>query len=160
VDRVVVLRFQDNQIANTPVFRIGDPLTLFDFLAVRTENTPFEFRGPSLATYMVQETKKEDASRPWRKVVAEVGPDTIQAYWRNPDGSMQPIRAGGIRAEIIHKDEAGVHIPLLRGTYPGIDFTGLEHSPRGGVGLYLRDSRVFFKNVVLEPLTPNPHGDH
>ncbi len=157
-DRVVVLRFQDDQMNNTPVFRVGDPLTLFDFLVVRTENTPFEFRGPSLATYMVQETKK-GTSRPWRKVVAEVAPDTIQAYWRNPDGSMQPIRAGGIRAEVLHKNDSGGHIPLLEETYPGIEFTGLAHSPRGGVGLYLRDCRVFFKNVVLEPLAPDPYGD-
>jgi hypothetical protein len=107
---------------------------------------------------MVQETKPPE--RPWRKVVVEVAPDTIQAYWRNPDGSMQPIRAGGVPAEVLHENEAGAHIPLLKQSYPGIEFTGLGYSPRGGVGLYLRDCRAFFKNVVLEPLAPNPHGDH
>ncbi len=158
VDRVVVLRFQDDMVHGTPVFPIGDPVELFDFLVLRNENTPLEFRGGSLATRMVQE--KKTGERPWRKVVAEVAPDTIQAYWRNPDGSMQPIRAAEIPADVLHKNEAGVHIPLLKQSYPGIEFTGLGYSPRGGVGLYLRDCRAFFKNVVLVPLAPNPHGDH
>jgi hypothetical protein len=157
-DRVLVLRFQDDMIHNTPVFRIGDPANLYDFLVLQTGDIPFDFRGGSLARYIVQETKKHE--RPWRKVVAEVAPDTIRAYWRNPDGSMQPFVPEVVRAEVLRKRGAQDLIPLLKQSYPGIEFKGLEYSSRGGVGLYLRDSRVFFRNVVLEPLTSDPHGEH
>jgi serine/threonine-protein kinase len=159
VDRVLVLQFHDDMINNKPIFRVGDPVELLDYLVPRTEDVPMAFRGGSLGTYLVQETKKGRV-RPWRKVVVEVAPDMIQAYWRNPDGSMQPLRAGGIRAEILRNNEAGNHIPFLKERYPGIEYAGLEYSPRGGVGLYLRDARVYFKGVVLEPLGANQQGDH
>jgi hypothetical protein len=159
-DRVLVLLFRDDMINNKPIHRLGDPVELQDFLVMRTENVPFAFRGGSVGTYWVQETKSGPSSRPWRKVVVEVAPDMIQAYWRNPDGSMQPLRAGGIRTEILRNNEASNHIPFLKKFHPGIEYAGLEYSPRGGVGLYLHDARVFFKNVVFEPLDPNPQGDH
>jgi hypothetical protein len=157
-DRVLVLHFHDDMINNKPIFRVGDPVELQDFLVMRTENVPFEFRGGSVGTYLVQETKAGKA-RPWRKVVVEVAPDMIQAYWRKPDGSMQPLRAGGIRRAILRNNEARNHIPFLKESYPGIEYTGLEYSPRGGIGLYLRNARIFFKNFVIEPLDPNPQGD-
>ncbi|HJZ59889.1 MAG TPA: serine/threonine-protein kinase, partial [Gemmataceae bacterium] len=150
VERVIVIRFLDDQINNTPVHRQGDPLYLEDRLIVRTENAPFRFLGPQVRTHFVQEAKPADRSRPWRKVVAEVTPEEIRVFWRNPSGSLDPIRGGPIpRASIV--GDAKIHADQLADKYPGVKFAAVDYTPRGGVGLYLRDVRVFFKNVVLEP---------
>jgi eukaryotic-like serine/threonine-protein kinase len=154
-ERVVLIRFEDDMINNLPRNdQFGNPLTLNDVLIARTENAPFRLHSSTIETYWVKEVKPVGSTRPWRKLVVEVTPDTIQAHWRNPDGSMQPIRAEPIRSEELHQNVPNIHLPELAKTYPGIEFAGLDHSPRGGVGLYIRDARVFFKNVILEPRAP------
>jgi hypothetical protein len=159
-ERVIVIRYEDDMINNVPQIaegaghgQWGNPLSLDDMLVVRTETIPFEFRPMSPAALWVKETQTK-STRPWRKVVAEVTPDAIRVYWRNPDGSMQPIRAREVRAETLNTIWNESRVPGLKKANPGIETAGLEYTPRGGVGLYLRDARVFFKNVVLEPLAP------
>jgi hypothetical protein len=164
-DRAVVIEFPDDMKNNEPNIpeqqpvngQWGDPLTLTDMLVTRTADIPFQLDGPALEIYWVKETKpKDETQRPWRKIVAEVTPDTIQVYWRNPAGSMQPIRPVAIPTKELHQIMATSHAERLANIYPrpGIERTGLGYTPRGGVGLYVRDVRVFFKNVVLEPIAP------
>jgi serine/threonine-protein kinase len=150
-ERLVMIRFHSVVYDETTVSPLGDPLTLVDQLLVRTEKEPFQFRPIAEKTFWVQKPKLENA-RQWHKIVAEVSPDTIRALWRNPDGSIQPIREPDLSKEELRRNWDENHIPNLNKYHAGIPYTGLDYSPRGGVGLYVRDGRVYFKNVVLEPL--------
>jgi hypothetical protein len=44
----------------------------------------------------------------------------------------------------------------LSAAYPWINPGAIDYRPRGGIGLFVRDARVFFRNVVLEPLPVTP----
>ena len=105
--------------------------------------------------------KKWDQS-PWRQIVATIGPDEIRVQWRDPDGTYRPVAIEEHRmptklaiatSKLMAREE---NIKgFLQQTYPGIDTSGFKpYSSRGGIGLYVNDARVFFRNVVIEPLAP------
>jgi serine/threonine-protein kinase len=155
-DRVMVIWFRDDMVNDKPFHPVlGNPLQLIDYVVFPTETDPFHFyQGDVLAQYWVKEKLTQVSTRPWRKVVAEVTPDAIRVYWKNPDGSMRPIPDREVRTAELNRRWVEGTVPHLKKVYPGVETAGLDYSPRGGVGLYLNDARAYFKNVVLEPLAP------
>ena len=176
VDRAVVVDFTDDRMTSIPVFHLAGPQNgepnVFDQVTVNhvlyyvppaTGQLKFS-RNPFGLLRVVDPldsagTKKLDQI-PWRQIVATVGPDELRVQWRDPDGSYRPV---GIP---VHGKPSLPAIPtiqfkrqdlqdqlVLKNVYPGIDTSGLApYSSRGGLGLYVYNARVFFRNVVVEPL--------
>lgn len=78
---------------------------------------------------------------PWRKVVAEVTPETIRIGWAANllPGELSRDKLMKITRSLINKPA-----PLI-GVHPGF-------SPRGGLGLYVCRGAASFRLVVVEPL--------
>ena len=108
-------------------------------------------------------SKSEDSSQekspPWRQILATVSPDELRVQWRDPDGHYRPVGTEGRKPSPTiptswMKPQDENYPAALKRIYPDIDTSGLApYSSRGGVGLYVYNARVFFRNVVVEPLS-------
>ncbi len=181
VDRAVVVDFTDDHLSYGPVYRLKGPQEgepdAFDQVSVRdmlyyvppTTGGIIPYFYPIGSLRVVDPThpngNKIRKAIPWRQIVATVEPDEIRVEWRDPDGTYRPV---GIpvygkpprpaiptgptsdlpRLELDYRQ-------LLKRVFPDSDTSKFApYSPRGGVGLYVYDARVFFRNVVIEPLAP------
>ena len=85
---------------------------------------------------------------PWRRIVVEVGPDSVQAQWGTPPDALRKLpdfRLTDKRHDRlqIHNNQLEKFVTLAPGPW--------KWKPRGGVGVYARKSRLAMRNVVLEP---------
>ena len=156
-DRAVVLGFSDDLINKAPRFgREFDLITVTDALSVPVSLGGFEFDHALLGSLQVKETKVSIIfDHPWRQIVATVKPDEIEVLWREPDGTYSPVATPPSRTipNRLMENASEQHREKLRAKRPDIAPERLlPYNPRGGVGLYLRNARVYFRNVVLEPL--------
>jgi eukaryotic-like serine/threonine-protein kinase len=151
--RVVIVRFSDDLITNRPSFGDNDAVQVQDAVIHPWEEEAFRFFPFPVAKLWVKEHKGFGV-RPWRKVVATVGPEAVRVEWRE-GGVMRPVAPQG-REEIpggAFDGATAQHREALKTNRPDLDPGRLvPHDPRGGVGLYVHNARVFFRNVVLEPL--------
>jgi predicted Ser/Thr protein kinase len=167
-DRMIVVEFSDHE----SLMRRYDKLTktwhdhvgVRDSLVLPEPAGGFRVMSSPIGSLRVESpgasaTDPRVRARPraWRKIVAIVGPEEIDVRWYEPDGTYRPVAlkhrptipTGGLDAP-----DRGIRGDL-RLNRPEIDPDQLvRFRPRGGVGVYLRDARVFFRNVVLEPLPP------
>ncbi len=152
LERAVTVEYSIDMISDKPRFRQGNPVVVSDSLFGRTPAGAMQkITSPLGQLFMEHEPI---ARLSWRKVVAEVTPDVIRIDWLDAENKFVPLRPGGIRTDVVNKNLELKHPDAIAADFPGTDPTGLDFSPRGGVGLYVRDARVFFRNVVLEPLGP------
>jgi serine/threonine-protein kinase len=99
--------------------------------------------------------EQETDPRPWRRIEIDVTPEGITSRWRRAPGEPETdFRPGGVTRQLIdlqikanRDSRSGV-----RAKNPGIDLTDSDYNPRGGVGLYVKDAKVYFRNLVIEPL--------
>jgi serine/threonine-protein kinase len=154
-DRAIVLHYADDLINNLPRHKIGDPVQLDDCVFVRSEELPCLKTSTPLRTHWIQEEKRGDGTRPWRKVVVEVTPDAIRAYWQdNTTGTLLLLNKRETSSAMVRTRLADAHRQVIEAQVPGLGLVGLDYDARGGVGLYLHHAQAYFRNVVLEPLTP------
>jgi serine/threonine-protein kinase len=105
----------------------------------------------------ISKTKKRELI-PWRQIVATVGPDEILVEWRDPDGSYRPVGIEGLRPRpkiptSSMKSRDKEYREFVTKLYPEGNSGALApYNSRGGAGLYVRNARVFFRNVIVEPL--------
>jgi hypothetical protein len=154
LDVAILLKFPDDIRTDQPRFRIGDPVNLLWAAFERDGEKKPETLDSLLAKYWVREAKVIH-DRPWRKVVVEVVPGGVRAFWREPDQTLTPLAPNPAREDVLRADLPRFARTLSR-SWPWIDPDAIRYQPRGGLGLYVRDGRVFFRNVVLEPLAANP----
>jgi hypothetical protein len=180
VDRAVVLDFTDNRLGGRPAFNLKGPQAngqpnLFDQVTVRDTiyyvppAGTIKSEGVPLASLRVVDPldaagNKTSNHNAWRQVVATVRPDELRVEWRDPDGTYRPVGIPVYRkapapaiptSTLVARDE-NIKTLLTR-VFPDADTSGFTpYNSRGGVGLYVYDARVFFRNVTVEPLPLNP----
>ncbi len=177
VDRAVTVEFNDNHLTEIPYKNIKfvepgkpsvyDPVTIREGIyyvsptgSIKPEVTPVT--DLRVVDPLDSDGRKKWDQIPWRQIVATVGPDELRVEWRDPDGTYRPVGIEGHRlpfepaiptSKLMAREE--YYKFKLQDVYPGIDTSGFKpYSPRGGVGLYVYSARVFFRNVVIEPLAP------
>ncbi len=168
VDRAVVVRFFDDHIDGKPQFPVKGPrrydvVELSDRLYYVPPTGGIQDIPTLLGGLEVEDPLKSDSTKardkiPWRQIVATVGPDEFRVEWRDPDGSYRPVGIQGLRPRpaipismLREQDES--YPRALSRKIPGLDTNGfVPYDPRGGIGLYVYNARVFFRNVVIEPL--------
>ena len=152
IEVTLAVVFDESLLVRKPRFPPGDPVQVFRKSFLRSADRPIEASAISLAALWVQEDKTGH-DRPWRRVVVDVTPDEVRAQWRQPDGTMTALRP--VPAALVRRNLAEYASDLAK-TRPWLDPAAVGYRPRGGLGLLVRDGRVFFRNVVLEPLPPVP----
>jgi serine/threonine-protein kinase len=176
VDRAVVVRFSDDHLTSKPAFQLkgkqlGEP-SEFDEVSLEDDLYYLPPTGHGIKGLIQQlgylrvvdpidprSGLKLYDQLPWRQIVATVKPDELHVQWRDPDGTYRPVGLPDFRKPSrpiprskLTSDDENIK-GFLTQTYPGIDTSGFTpHSSRGGVGLYVYSARVFFRNVVVEPL--------
>ncbi len=86
-----------------------------------------------------------DRPGPWRRIMVEVTPDRVQAFWENAPGDVEKVTevsAGLVRANFLEHMRGNGELAVL----------GPDYSPRGGLGLYINEGKALFRDVVVEPL--------
>ena len=177
VDRIVTVEFNDDHLTQMPFKNLKlpepgkpsvyDPVTIREGIYYGLPTGKFKAEVTPLTYLRVMDPldsagmKKWDQI-PWRQIVATVGPDDVRVEWRDPDGTYRPVGIESHRlpfqpaiptSKLMAREEH--YKGELKKDYPGIDTSGFKpYSPRGGVGLYVYNARVFFRNVVIEPLAP------
>ncbi len=180
VDRAVVVDFTDDRQSGRPFFHLKGPQSgepnLFDQVTVRdmlyyVSPTTGGIKPNSIPVGALRVVdpldaagnKKWDQTPPWRQIVATVDPDEIRMEWRDPDGTYRPVGIGRYRkpplpaiptgpTSSIPKRDQDYRLHLSQ-VFPGSDTGGFApYSSRGGIGLYVYNARVFFRNVIVEPL--------
>ncbi|HSQ54881.1 MAG TPA: protein kinase, partial [Gemmata sp.] len=174
VDRAVVVDFTDN--CKEPAIYLKAPQkngqpNRFDQVTVRDVlyYVPPISGGLNESSYplghlRVVDPLNEDGGKKrdpfhWRQIVATVTPDELRVEWREPDGTYRPVGPSAhgktlpvISMNIMPTRDLDYRL-LLKQTFPNIETDGLvPYSSRGGIGLYVHNARVFFRNVVVEPL--------
>jgi serine/threonine-protein kinase len=138
--RAIEVRLFDDRATLKPLIPgKGDSLSVQDFLRVSAVDEPAKPQGVPLASGWLLESPEQKQAvpphiKPWRRLVVEVQSD-------------------GIRTRLFPSENAP---PVKASPYP----TPLEKLPqrpialdaRGGCGLLVRNARVYFRNVILEPL--------
>jgi serine/threonine-protein kinase len=178
VDRAVVVDFTDNRLSGLPTFQLkgsqdGQP-NIFDQATVRDvlyyvpptiggiKSEPMPVGSLRVVDPLDPAGSKKRDLIPWRQIVATVSPDEIRVEWRDPDGTYRPVGIQvnrkpprpAIPTSMLRTQDQNYPAALQR-IYPGIDTSGFKpYDSRGGVGLYVYDARVLFRNVVIEPLAP------
>ena len=177
VDRAVTVEFNDNHLTEIPYKNIKfvepgkpsvyDPVTIREGIYYVTPTGRIKPEVTPVTDLRVVDPLDSAGSKkwdqiPWRQIVATVGPDELRVEWRDPDGTYRPVAIEEYRrppkpaiptSKLMAREEH--YKDSLQQDYPGIDTSRFKpYSPRGGVGLYVYSARVFFRNVVIEPLAP------
>jgi hypothetical protein len=157
-DRALVARFRDNLISNQPGWSTGNQLNVTDVLIARDTAAPFHrHTPPSVGTVKVREEHKT-SDRPWRTIVAEVTPDQVRVWFRPaPHQPFTPTEPDPITAETLHAQIAK-HRTFLALRPPHAVPDDMTYTPRGRLGLFAQNVKVYFRNVVFDP-TPSPHAN-
>src|SRR5262249_25135506 len=100
LDMAVLLRFADDARSDQPRFREGDPVNLMRTTFLRNDEEQTKPVESSLAKYLVREAKRPGV-RPWRKIVLEVVPGEMRAWWREPDQSLTPLHPNPAREDVL-----------------------------------------------------------
>jgi len=180
VDRAVVVDFTDDRQNGRPFFHLKGPQSgepnVFDQVTVR--DVPYyvspttggiKSNGIPVGSLRVVDpldsagNKNWDQTPPWRQIVATVDPDGIRVEWRDPDGTYRPVGIGRYRKPPLPAIPTGPTSDMpkrdldfrvaLKQVFPDSDTSRFApYSARGGIGLYVYNARVFFRNVVIEPL--------
>jgi hypothetical protein len=149
-DRAVLVGFQDDLLTNRPANRnLGDQVIAVDAIighGVQDDLCP-------ISDSWIRETKT--TPRLWRRIVVDVDPEWIRvSFWRDQDRADGRVVLRPIRAESLCKRTV-LHHARLRQQWPEIDPGDLTYSPRGRLGVYVHNAKVFFRNVEFTP-TANP----
>jgi predicted Ser/Thr protein kinase len=83
--------------------------------------------------------------RPWRRLVATVTPEGVEAAWQPAPGELEHI--GSATPRKIAANFSFYH--------PGVPETAAipaDFLPRGGLGLYVRSGGALFRDILIEPL--------
>jgi serine/threonine-protein kinase len=148
--RLISCALTDNLLTNKPAFSDGDPFNVQDSLIVRTQDKPLRVRPVPMGELWVKEPVS--AARPWRQIVAEVRPDGIRVRLQQAPGQgLQDTNPSHIPTANFERQTAR-HQKSLAKDAVDLNPAGLEYDPTAGCGLYVRNARVFFRNVSVEPL--------
>lgn len=179
VDRAMVVDFTDDRTGGRPVFNLkgpqfGEP-NVFDQVSVRdmlyyVSPTTGGIKANSIPVGSLRVVDPLDSAGnkkwdqiPWRQIVATIDPDEIRVEWRDPDGTFRPVGIPVFRkpprpaiptgpTSDMPTRDLGYRVALKQ-VFPNSDTSRFApYSSRGGVGLYVYNARVFFRNVKVEPL--------
>jgi len=148
--RLISCALYDNLKTRKPTFSDGDPFNVLDSLIVSTPDKPLHVGPVPMGKLLVNEP--ESPTRPWRQIVAEVRPDGIRVRLQQAPGQgLQDVSPSFIPTARFEA-QTGHHLKTLAKDVPALNPAGLEYDPTAGCGLYVRNARVFFRNVSVEPL--------
>jgi hypothetical protein len=94
---------------------------------------------------------------PWRKLVVEVQPDKILPFWWDEKTKKLQLVEKGLDATALKSATRSLQMEAdKRKDLPSTPRTIEAFQPRSGLGLYAFRSKASFRNVVIEPLPPDP----
>jgi len=152
VGRVVVAAYRDDLVKHRPAFSRGDIVGISDELVVSTKQVPLQLWGAPVGEIWIQEEKP--VQRPWRRISIEVVAEGVFVrFWPDLDLMGPPLIAQPtpIRLSTLER-RTGVHREWLGKNFPQLEALPIEFEPQGGCGLFIRNARVYFRNVMFEPL--------
>jgi len=149
--RAVLVFFRDRPGTQKSVFSIGDILDVQDSLLLSTPAHPFLVQGSPQASLAVKEPKPS-VQRPWRRVIAEVGPAGIRVqFFSDLNGPPRDAATKPIQLNRFWQQNPAYR-EWLKTNHPEVTSARLEYAPHGGCGIFVRNAKAMFRNVVVEPL--------
>lgn len=138
----------------------SDTVNVQDFLLLAREGV-VDLSSPSPFGVHFYPLNSMEMSEPWRYLEVEVTPETVQARWREPDGSLHligPRNQPRNTVEPIRVDRLHAKTQRRAAELDALGFQGvprrIDYQPRGAFGLFVMHAVVDFRNVVYEPLIP------
>jgi serine/threonine protein kinase len=160
VERLLLIEHHRDLLVFNGDIKIGerDPVNVQDCLLFSRDGET-RLGSPSPFGVHWYQVNPEDMDEPWRYLEVEVTPETVQARWRNEDGSLHIIgtrnearnTVSPILVEHLRKqtDNRGVELDEQKiRSMP----RRIEYKPQGAFGLFVMHAVVDFRNVIYEPL--------
>jgi hypothetical protein len=152
--RVMTFQMFDD-VTSEPVARPnGDPLSIQDNAIVTSVAKGLDVRGMPVGKAEIPRSPKQDNPylRPWHRLVVEVDSVEIRAaLTRDVGEEPSVVRTASIFRKNLERLTTDKQ-EWLASEYPALAATPLHFDPSGGCGLFLRDARVQFRRLTIEPI--------
>jgi hypothetical protein len=153
IDRAITVVLREDLPGGRPAFTKGNPLQVSDTLLISTPLRPLEVPGTPLGVFWNNnEERLPENKRPWRRLEIDVEPDEVRVSLAlDSTGAARPVEPYPIGAASL-QGLSPARIDWLNREYPELEPGPLKFDPAAGCGLIVTNARVFFRNLVIQPL--------